>query len=123
MNTTGRIFRVSLLGESHGDGVGALLDGVTAGLPLRAGDFARDLGRRRSGEAGTTPRREKDLPVLRTGVFAGRSTGAPLLIWIENQDVRSAGYERFRRTPRPGHSSKLPGRREASWSWTTTREG
>ena len=66
MNTMGRIFRVSLLGESHGEGVGALLDGVTAGLPLKAGDFARDLGRRRSGAAGTTPRREKDLPVFRS---------------------------------------------------------
>lgn len=109
MNTWGRFFRVSLLGESHGEGVGALLDGVPAGLPLKVGDFAVDLGRRRGGAPGTTRRREKDVPCLRTGVRAGRTTGAPLLIWIENRDVRSAEYERFRRTPRPGHADFTAG--------------
>ncbi len=104
MNTFGRLFRVSLFGESHGGGIGALLDGVPAGMPLKEGDFAADLGRRRSGAPGTTRRREEDLPSLRTGVRAGRTTGAPLLIWIDNRDVRSAGYGRFRRTPRPGHA-------------------
>jgi chorismate synthase len=109
MNTLGRLFRVSLLGESHGEGVGALLDGVPAGLRLRPSDFSADLRRRKGGARGTTPRREEDIPRLRSGVLAGRTTGAPLLVWIENRDADSRGYEAFRRKPRPGHADFTAG--------------
>ena len=109
MNTWGRLFRVSLLGESHGEGVAALLDGVPAGLRLSVLDFAGDLRRRRGGREGTTARREEDRPLLRSGVRAGRTTGAPLLIWLDNRDIDSRGYQAFRRTPRPGHADFTAG--------------
>lgn len=104
MNTFGRIFRVAMLGESHGECVGVLMDGVPAGLPLAPADFECDLGRRRSGARGTTPRRESDSPQIKSGVFEGKTTGAPVLILFANTDTDSSAYERLRTTPRPGHS-------------------
>ncbi|MBI2837149.1 MAG: chorismate synthase [Acidobacteria bacterium] len=104
MNTFGRIFRVSMLGESHGECVGVLIDGVPAGIPLSPADFDGDLERRRSGARGTTPRKESDVPQIRSGVFEGKATGAPVLIVFANTDTDSAAYERLRTTPRPGHA-------------------
>lgn len=105
MNGFGRQFRLSILGESHGPCVGVLLDGVPAGLPLAAGEFEPDLARRRGGSApGTTPRREDDVPLFRSGLHEGRTTGAPLLILFENRNTDSSAYEALRHTPRPGHA-------------------
>lgn len=104
MNTMGRLFRVGMLGESHGECVGVLLDGVSAGLPLSAEDFMEDLGRRRSGGKGTTARKEEDVPLLKSGIFNGKTTGAPILVLFENKDVDSGAYEKLKDTPRPGHS-------------------
>jgi chorismate synthase len=104
MNSFGRLFRVSVLGESHGECVGVSIDGCPAGLPLSPEDFALDLSRRRAGRPGTTPRREADMPHLGSGILQGRTTGAPLLITFENADTRSEAYEAFRYTPRPGHA-------------------
>ena len=104
MNTFGRIFRLTLFGESHGKTVGILIDGCPAGLPLAASDFAADLGRRRAGAAGTTPRRETDRPLILSGVARRRTTGAPILIEFRNEDVRSRDYEAFRDRPRPGQA-------------------
>ena len=104
MNTFGRLFRVQILGESHGECVGVLIDGCPAGVPLAADDFAGDLGRRRSGASGTTPRREPDRVLLRSGVFRGRTTGAPILLMVENRDTQSEHYEVMRDSPRPGHA-------------------
>lgn len=104
MNTFGRVLRVSILGESHGLGLGALIDGCPAGLPLAPEDFEPDLARRRAGAKGTTPRREADVPQLRTGVHQGRATGAPLLVWFDNADVRSSAYDKLAESPRPGHA-------------------
>ncbi len=104
MNAFGRIFRVSLLGESHGARVGVLVDGCPAGLPLAEGDFDFDLERRRPGRAGTTSRRESDTPSLSSGVTAGKTNGAPLLITFENKDVRREAYAGLRDAPRPGHA-------------------
>lgn len=105
MNSLGRLFRLSILGESHGPCVGILLDGVPAGLPLDAGAFGPDLERRRGGSApGTTPRREDDGPLLRSGVHEGRTTGAPLLILFENRNTDASAYEALKATPRPGHA-------------------
>jgi chorismate synthase len=69
MNSFGRIFRVSIFGESHGPGVGILLDGCPAGIALSEQDFIPDLSRRKSGAKGTTPRKEEDLPEIFSGVF------------------------------------------------------
>ena len=104
MNSTGRIFRVSIFGESHGPGLGVTIDGCPPGLPVEADDFNADLGKRRAGKAGTTPRVEEDLPEIISGHFNGFTTGAPLTILFRNKNVRSGDYADLRETPRPGHS-------------------
>lgn len=104
MNSFGRNFRVSIFGESHGSCVGILIDGCPAGLPLSPEDFEPDLARRRSGAKGTTPRTEADIPILKSGVFNGKTTGAPLCILFENANTDSSAYDKLKNTPRPGHA-------------------
>jgi len=104
MNGFGRIFRVNVFGESHGVSVGVNIDGVPAGLPLKQEDFLEDLERRKGGSRGTTPRKEEDLPYIKSGVFNDRTTGAPITILFENNNTRSADYEKLREFPRPGHA-------------------
>jgi chorismate synthase len=105
MNSFGRIFRVSIFGESHGPMVGITIDGCPAGLSLTEDDFAVDLERRKGGmQKGTTPRKEDDRPIFTTGVFNDKTTGAPLTILFENANTRSADYQKQRAVPRPGHA-------------------
>jgi chorismate synthase len=105
MNSFGRIFRVSIFGESHGESVGIVVDGCPAGLPLTVEDFLPDLERRKGGtQKGTTPRQEEDLPIFKSGLFNNKTTGAPITILFENKNTRSADYERQRDVPRPGHA-------------------
>jgi chorismate synthase len=104
MNTFGRIFRISIFGESHGTSVGVTLDGCPAGLPLQFSDFEADFSRRRSGAKGTTPRKEADIPRIMSGVFNDHTTGAPITILFENTNTRSRDYSTLRDTPRPGHA-------------------
>lgn len=104
MNSFGRIFRVHVFGESHGESVGLSIDGCPAGIPIREEDFLPDLERRKAGARGTTPRKEADLPVIKSGVFQGHTTGAPLTILFENTNTRSADYEKIKAVPRPGHA-------------------
>ncbi|MBI5526407.1 MAG: chorismate synthase [Deltaproteobacteria bacterium] len=104
MNSFGRIFRVSIFGESHGPSVGAVVDGCPPGIPLSEDDFEADLSRRRAGGEGTTKRVEPDLPRLESGVFEGRTTGTPILVRFANTDVDSSAYDSIRFTPRPGHA-------------------
>jgi len=104
MNSFGRLFRVSIFGESHGQLVGVILDGVPAGISISEDDLMADLARRKSGAAGTTPRKEDDIPHIRSGVFNGFTTGAPLVIQVENKNTRSRDYTELRKTPRPGHA-------------------
>ena len=111
MNSFGRIFRISILGESHGPAVGVVIDGCPAGIPLAPGDFEDDLGRRKSGAKGTTPRTEEDLPNLVSGLFNGLTTGAPLTVLFENRNVRSSDYSRMRDLPRPGHADFVASRK------------
>ncbi len=100
----GKLFEVQLAGESHGLGVGAIIQGCPAGLPLSEDDIQAELDKRKPGQKLTTARREKDQVHIKTGVFNGKTTGAPILLWIDNQDVQSASYEKLRETPRPGHA-------------------
>jgi len=104
MNTFGRFFRISIFGESHGECVGILIDGCPAGIHLADDEFSRDLGRRRGGGEGATTRKEPDIPFIKSGVFNGRTTGAPILILFENRDIYSSDYENIRYKPRPGHA-------------------
>lgn len=112
MNTFGRLFRVSIFGESHGESVGVNLDGCPAGLPLEVQDFYTDIERRKGGmQKGTTPRKEDDLPIFKSGLFNGRTTGAPITILFENNNTRSTDYEKQRAVPRPGHADFVANRK------------
>ena len=104
MNTFGRLFKVSIFGESHGESVGVLIDGCPPGVALSETDFSRDLERRKSGPKGTTSRLEADVPLIKSGVMDGKTTGAPILVLFENRDTDSGAYEQMRYTPRPGHA-------------------
>src|SRR5438874_42340 len=105
MNSFGRIFRVSIFGESHGESVGIVVDGCPSGLPLTIDDFLPDLERRKGGiQKGTTPRQEEDLPIFKSETFNSKATGAPITILFENKNVRSGDYEKQRDVPRPGHA-------------------
>jgi chorismate synthase len=105
MNSFGRIFRISIFGESHGESVGIVVDGCPAGMPLTVDDFLPDLERRKGGtQKGTTPRKEEDFPIFKSGIFNDKTTGAPVTILFENKNVRSSDYEKQRDVPRPGHA-------------------
>lgn len=105
MNHFGKLFSVSIFGESHGESVGVVIDGCPAGLPLAVEDFIVDTERRKGGtQKGVTPRQEEDLPLFKSGVFNGKTTGAPLTLLFENKNTRSGDYEKQRAVPRPGHA-------------------
>ncbi len=104
MNSFGRKFRVQIYGESHGSGVGIIIDGCPPGIPLAVEDFLLDLERRKPGAKGTTPRIETDIPELVSGVFNGFSTGTPINIFFKNTNVRSKDYSNLVKHPRPGHA-------------------
>ena len=104
MNTFGRKFRVSIFGESHGEQIGVILDGVPAGLELSEADFISDIARRKSGAKGTTPRIEADQPRIVSGLYEGHTTGAPLTILFANTNTRSSDYSILEDMPRPGHA-------------------
>lgn len=104
MNSWGQIFRVSIWGESHGQQVGVSIDGVPAGIALCEADFSADLDRRRAGAAGTTPRKESDLPHIVSGVYNGFTTGSPLTIEFVNENTQSGDYRNLVKHPRPSHA-------------------
>jgi chorismate synthase len=104
-NSLGKTFRVTSFGESHGRCIGAVVDGCPAGLLLEPSDVQHELDRRRPGQSGvTTARREGDEVEILSGVFNGRTTGAPICMIVWNRDRDSSGYEERRWTPRPGHA-------------------
>jgi len=105
MNRFGQLFCVSIFGESHGESVGIVIDGVPAGLDLSAEDLLADLERRKGGkQKGTTPRQEADYPFFKSGLFNGKTTGFPIAIFFENNNTRSEDYQKQRSIPRPGHA-------------------
>lgn len=112
MNSFGRIFRISIFGESHGESVGINIDGCPAGLALNVEDFLSDIERRKGGsQKGTTPRKEDDLPIFKSGIFNNKTTGAPITILFENKNTRSTDYEKQRAVPRPGHADLVAGQK------------
>lgn len=104
MNSFGKLFRISIFGESHGESVGIVMDGCPAGIPLRASDFEKELARRKSGAKGTTPRQEPDVPGIMSGVLNELTTGAPLMVQFDNTNTRSRDYSHLKNIPRPGHA-------------------
>jgi len=104
MNSFGRIFRISIFGESHGQAIGVTIDGVPPGINLSVDDFMADLNRRKAGAKGTTPRKEDDIPEIVSGWVNGHTTGAPLTILFRNNNTQSGDYGNIAKTPRPGHA-------------------
>lgn len=104
MNSFGRLFRVTIFGESHGASVGINIDGCPAGIALSEDDLMDDLARRKSGAKGTTPRKEEDRPEIVSGTFNGRTTGAPVTIIFRNTNTISKDYSNLVTSPRPGHA-------------------
>lgn len=103
MNTFGENIKITIFGESHGPAIGMVLDGIEAGMPLDMDFIAAELGRRAPGNSPiSTARREADSPEFISGVFDGKTTGAPICAVIRNNDARSADYTP--NLPRPGHA-------------------
>ena len=101
----GKAFRITTFGESHGEGVGVVVDGCPPRIRLSPEDFVRDMGRRRPGRGSfDTPRQEKDRVEILSGVFEGTTTGAPITLFMRNQDKDSSTYEILRQLFRPGHA-------------------
>lgn len=104
-NTFGEIVRITTFGESHGTAIGAVLDGIKPGIELSAGDVQRELNRRRPGQSAvTTSRKEQDQVQILSGVFEGKTTGAPIGMVIFNRDHDPSRYEAIRDLFRPGHA-------------------
>lgn len=115
MNHWGRIFCINIFGESHGSGVGVTIAGCPAGILLSEEDFFSDLARRKAGKRGTTPRKESDIPILLSGLFEGKTSGAPLTIWFGNTNIRSKDYSSVLQQPRPGHADFVAAKKYAGF--------
>ncbi len=103
-NSFGKLFSISIFGESHGKAVGIVIDGCPAGIDLIQQDFLDDLIRRQGEIKGTTERKEKDIPQIISGVFNNKTSGSPITILFDNKDIKSKDYEDIKDTPRPGHA-------------------
>ena len=104
-STFGTLFRVSTFGESHGRGVGVVIDGCPARLPLTEADIQPQLDRRRPGQSRlTTEREEADQVTILSGTQNGLTLGTPIGLMVPNRDQRPADYEHLDRTPRPSHA-------------------
>ena len=92
-STIGKLFTVTTFGESHGQAVGAIIDGVTPGLELDEADIQKELNRRRPGQSDiTTPRNEADKVQIMSGVFEGKTTGHPIMVMVMNTSMRPHDY-------------------------------
>lgn len=104
-NSLGNIFRISTFGESHGKGIGVVIDGCPAGVPLSVEDIQQELNRRKPGQSKiTTPRKETDEVSILSGVFEDKTLGTPIALFIANQDQRSKDYSHIKETYRPSHA-------------------
>ena len=101
----GRILKIATYGESHGPGIGAVVEGVPPGFSITEADIQCELDRRRPGQSKvTTPRKESDKVEILSGVFKGKTTGTPISMIIYNKDARSRDYETIKNKFRPGHA-------------------
>src|SRR3989338_679902 len=104
-NTFGTLFKLTTFGESHGPAIGVVIDGAMPSLPLCEADIQVELDRRRPGQSSiTTQRKESDTVEILSGVFEGKTTGAPIALLIRNQDAKSKDYEKLKDVFRPGHA-------------------
>ena len=104
-NTFGQLFRITTWGESHGGGVGVVIDGCPPRLKLSAADIQPDLDRRRPGQSRiVSPRKELDRVEILSGVFEGRTLGTPISMWVRNEDARPEAYSEMATKYRPSHA-------------------
>lgn len=104
-NSFGTLFRITTFGESHGGGVGVVIDGCPPGLEISEADIQIELDRRKPGQSSiTTPRKEEDTIKIYSGVFEGKTTGTPIMMMAMNKDQRSADYDKMKQYYRPGHA-------------------
>jgi len=103
-NSFGKLFRITTFGESHGKLVGVVIDGVPAGLKLSEKDIEFELQFRKPGRLYVSPRKEEDKPIIVSGLFNNRTTGAPITVIVENKDVKPEHYEEIHYMPRPTHA-------------------
>lgn len=103
-STTGRHFTVTTFGESASKYVGAVMDGIPAGLPISESDFSFELSFRKTGRKYVSGRREDDVPQIISGIYRGFTTGSPLTVVVQNRDPQPSLYEDVRHKPRPGHA-------------------
>ncbi len=122
-NTIGTLFTLTSFGESHGAAIGGVVDGCPPGLALTAEDLQIDLDRRKPGTSRhVTQRQEADAVEILSGVFEGKTTGAPIGLLIRNTDQRSHDYSKIMDTFRPGHAdytyTQKYGVRDYPWRWS-----
>jgi chorismate synthase len=117
-STFGRILTVTTFGESHGPGIGVVMDGAPPGIAIAVDDIQKELDRRRPGQSAiTTPRAEKDRVEILSGVFDGLTTGTPIAMLIRNEDKRSGDYDNLRSLFRPGHADWTYGAKYGVRDW------
>jgi len=105
VNSLGRNFRITTFGESHGKALGVVIDGCPPGIPLAEGDIQPFLDRRRPGKSPLeSPRKEPDRVEILSGIFGGKTTGAPIALLVANRDVREEDYAELEEIFRPGHA-------------------
>src|SRR5213079_1444477 len=104
-NTFGQLFRITTWGESHGGGVGVVVDGCPPKLDLTEADIQPDLDRRRPGQSKiVSPRKELDQVQILSGTFEGKTLGTPISMWVKNEDARSEAYTEMATKFRPSHA-------------------
>lgn len=104
-NSFGHLFRITTWGESHGPGIGVVIDGCPPLLPITAEEIQAELDRRRPGQSDiTTPRKEADAVEILSGVYEGRTTGTPIGLFVRNTDQRSSAYKEMKQAFRPSHA-------------------
>ena len=104
-NSFGQLFRITSFGESHGGGVGCVVDGCPPGIEITEEEIQKDLDRRKPGQSKiTTPRKEADNIHILSGVYNGKTTGTPILLLAYNQDTKPEDYEHLKHLYRPGHA-------------------
>ncbi|HZV36881.1 MAG TPA: chorismate synthase [Verrucomicrobiae bacterium] len=104
-NSFGQLFRITTWGESHGGGVGVVVDGCPPKLELSEKDIQPDLDRRRPGQSSiVTPRKEADKVQILSGIFRGKTLGTPISLWVKNEDARPEAYTEMETKFRPSHA-------------------
>ena len=104
-NTFGQLFRITTWGESHGGGVGVVVDGCPPRLKLTEADIQPDLDRRRPGQSRiVSPRKESDTVQILSGTFEGKTLGTPISLWVKNEDARPEAYSEMATKFRPSHA-------------------